>query len=815
MEDNKKEKKNSKIKGFDPKKYVNTEPELKEATKSKVAVVSFGRMNPITIGHEKLVNKVMQVASKEKGIPAIFLSHTYDPKRNPLSYQEKLRYAQRAFGNVVKKSKAKTIIQVAIELQSKFSNLILVAGSDRLKEFETLLNKYNGKDYTYDSIKVVSAGERDPDAEGVAGMSASKLRSLAVDNNLPEFKKGLPRKLRVSAEEIMNTIRNGMGITEEIVYEALTNVQRKKRALLMRRLAPKIKRGRERAARKVATTDKLKGRARKQAINIMKDKFAKGKSYGELSYSQRQTIDDRIKKMPANKLNTLSKKLLPSVKSKEKERFANRNKKEDINTSFENFLNERETACLPKMMKRPHMLLTKDNKVKCDKRFKMYRQANTSSDGELPTQKINESMISEAVDLMESVESYMAEAPFGGNTSFFKKVLPGVEKWLDKNIRSKTYQNAIKQYAEFKNKGVKDALVRAAKIWNVDARTLDDYYNDMIGESVNMDKLEGFKKYIELDESVKQKYTVYDKKKKIIVEPNLTRAAAIKMAAAKGLEYGSSEWVHDMMNESLDEKFAKNAKQAEKEFQKSFGSTMNAKEELVKEGIDYADRAKRVNQEYEVLKKKSIKDLRRMISQIHRVVDLKGYDKQGAISDILRSKYGNKAVDLAMNENLQEKDKDDPCWKGYEKFGTKKKNGKEVPNCIPKKEDTVKESGAGEEGTDELRKKYQKDTPGQEVTTVNKIIKTFLQNSKSLGESLPYGDKETYNLKNKERNAGLEKEKNTNVTYSLKVDEKILKDKYGNPMTWKQKDAAVKAAQTMMKKPFNKGKEFMLVKRTK
>ena len=133
-------------------------------------------------------------------------------------YSQKIKYAQKAFGKVVTKSNAKTIIQVMQELEKmKHTDIILVVGSDRVQGFRDLLNKYNGKDYNFDSIQVVSGGERDPDADDVSGMSASKMRALASDNDLDAFKKGLPRTLQRDAEKIMKDVRNGMNIKEDIL----------------------------------------------------------------------------------------------------------------------------------------------------------------------------------------------------------------------------------------------------------------------------------------------------------------------------------------------------------------------------------------------------------------------------------------------------------------------------------------------------------------------------------------------------------------------------------------------------------------------
>lgn len=360
-----KKKKTRDMKRVNPKKYINTTPALDEAPREGVAVISFGRMNPVTTGHEVLVNKVISTALKNSGTPLIYLSHSTDPKKNPLTYDQKINFAKKAFGKAIQKSKARTIIEVAKELQNKFSKLIVVVGSDRVKEFDTLLNKYNGKDYTYDSIEVVSAGERDPDADDVTGMSASKMRALAKDGDMESFKKGLPRKLQSQAKTVYDAVRGGMNINEEIdldeveeLDEALTRQQRIQRKMLMRRLKSKIMMGRRRAMRRKATTDVLMKRSKRKVIRMLKKKFSKGYNYSDLPYSARQRIDDRIARIPKQRLDVLAKRFLPKVKQAEKERFMKKIitsnpknpaagsphtkvKKEEINRAFEQFLEER------------------------------------------------------------------------------------------------------------------------------------------------------------------------------------------------------------------------------------------------------------------------------------------------------------------------------------------------------------------------------------------------------------------------------------------------------------------------------------------
>jgi hypothetical protein len=185
------------------------------------AVVAFGRMNPPTIGHKKLADKVASLP----GDPYIFLSHSQKPKTDPLPFLEKLKFAQASFPNVtVGSNDVKTIIQALQKVNAMgYTDLLYVAGSDRIADFTNLINKYNGKEYNFNNIEVVSAGQRDPDAEGVEGMSASKLKKLAVQGRFedykdeegktqPGFKRGVANPK--IAQQMYDAVRKGMGVVE-------------------------------------------------------------------------------------------------------------------------------------------------------------------------------------------------------------------------------------------------------------------------------------------------------------------------------------------------------------------------------------------------------------------------------------------------------------------------------------------------------------------------------------------------------------------------------------------------------------------------
>ena len=162
------------------------------------AVFAFGRFNPPTIGHQKLLDKVIAMTKQVNGKGYIFLSHKQNNKTDPLTFREKQDYLKMFYPNIeIGNANANTIIKALQVIQAQGrTRIVMVAGSDRVAEFQKLLNQYNGKPdkqgndlYKFDSIDVVSAGERDPDQEGAAGASASKARDLANKGQEQEFNK--------------------------------------------------------------------------------------------------------------------------------------------------------------------------------------------------------------------------------------------------------------------------------------------------------------------------------------------------------------------------------------------------------------------------------------------------------------------------------------------------------------------------------------------------------------------------------------------------------------------------------------------------
>lgn len=200
------------------------EPQKK---KNDRVVMAFGRMNPPTTGHEKLVQKVKDEADQRGADHLIVMSHSQDAKKNPLTAEQKLKHAKRLFPGTNLKVADKehpTILHHLAELHKQgYKHVTVVGGSDRVDEYNKLIHKYNGKEgahgkYDFKSINVASSGARDPDAEGTEGMSASKMREHATNKNFDEFKKGLPSHVTDSqAKELYTDVRKGMKLHEGLL----------------------------------------------------------------------------------------------------------------------------------------------------------------------------------------------------------------------------------------------------------------------------------------------------------------------------------------------------------------------------------------------------------------------------------------------------------------------------------------------------------------------------------------------------------------------------------------------------------------------
>ena len=193
---------------------------------------SFGRMNPPTIGHEKLLDKMSEMSGQYPY--RMYLSHSHDNKKNPLLYEEKLKFARSFFPKharaICENYDVRNFLEAASNLYNDgYKNIVAVVGDDRLSEFKERLTIYNGKEgrhgyYMFESIKVVSAGHRDDSAKGVEAISASMIREAVEKSDFMTFSQGLPKNVSDDrAKSLYNAVRVGLGLKEETTFR--THVQ--------------------------------------------------------------------------------------------------------------------------------------------------------------------------------------------------------------------------------------------------------------------------------------------------------------------------------------------------------------------------------------------------------------------------------------------------------------------------------------------------------------------------------------------------------------------------------------------------------------
>jgi len=208
-------------KNQEPEATKKAEPKPEEGGEGggDTLTVTFGRFNPPTVGHKKLLDASKKAA--QGGELKVYPSRTQDPKKNPLDPDMKISYMKKMFPefeeNIVNDDEMRSIFNVLTTAGDQgYKNVNIVVGSDRQAEFENLATKYNGELYNFDQIRVISAGVRDADAAGVEGMSASKMRKAVQDDDLDSFRRGTPKELDDGdTQALFDAVRQGMGVKKK------------------------------------------------------------------------------------------------------------------------------------------------------------------------------------------------------------------------------------------------------------------------------------------------------------------------------------------------------------------------------------------------------------------------------------------------------------------------------------------------------------------------------------------------------------------------------------------------------------------------
>ena len=481
----------------------------------KKVVFTFGRMNPITKGHQRLVRKVKDLAKKDRADAHVYLSHTQDSKKNPLSYKQKIGYAKSAFGSIVKQSNDKTVINILKSLQKNYSDVVMVVGSDRVNEFKKLLDKYNGKDFKFDTVNVVSSGNRDPDADGVEGMSASKMRELAKQDNYVDFKMGLPNLREPKMKQIFTDVRKGMKLEElekeldlitdeelSIFVESLnddeldenyieeraplTIMQRIKRGRMMKRLAPRFKRLRKIKKFRVAPLKRLQLRAKQAAKKLFRKRLAgkKGENYAKLPASQKIAIDKMVSKR-SDMIAKFAKRMMPIVRKKEMERIRQARKSaagrnEEVDTSYLEYIAEIRKVAQDKDVK--------DKKGTQPAKYFKDLKPSTKAARDTHFKKFGDKPDNDPSAYKPAPGDSKGTTKVSKHTKKYHAMFPEKQDWIKRAFNAvfrmthpKAYETALKMYTKMLEKGEKSPVAKvAAAIGGIDPRDFQDYLDNLV-----------------------------------------------------------------------------------------------------------------------------------------------------------------------------------------------------------------------------------------------------------------------------------------------------------------------------------------------
>jgi len=692
------------------KNAIEINPKLEEAP-NKTVVLGWGRMNPITVGHEKLVNKIKSVARAEGATPLVYVSHSQDAKKNPLDYDDKIMLAKKAFGNIIVKSNSRTIIQIMQELQKDFSKVVLVVGQDRIKQFDELLNKYNGKDYNFDSINIVSAGDRDPDSEGVSGMSASKMRAAASQGDFKKFKTGLPRRLQGDAQDVYDMVRGGMKIAEmmEQLDEALTIQQRRMRGITMRKFKSKIAQGRRRMAKKAATMDKLKVRARKAAIKIIRKKVAgkKGEKYASLSPSEKMLIDKRVAKKKSA-IDRIAKKLLPAVRKADLAKLSGKKMNEEfesylLNEEFSNLFEEptvgQDKDIADRKGTQPavyHKGLAKSTKVKRDAHFKKGAEMdddNPNAYEPAPGDAEAETKPSKHTKRYHQMFNKEGKVKLDRRFRAFRvrkeEALDEISINTDAEKRLKRQHKDERQNLSKEHEREMDGLLTRELRKKITSINKEEFDNDKaliqfieettndIFDQVSLDEAKG-------EEGLKKKAEKSGMPLGILRKVYNRGIAAWRTGHRPGTT--PQQWGFARVNSFITKSSGTWGKADADLAAKVRKEEVDLEEKLsVSDGVGawVKDFQKSDAPQFAG---KSDEKIRQMA--IAAFIDAKQSLEEGAVSPAQRAaiaiskktKAGKPGYD-SEGKSIKE---DDPCWDSHEQRGMKKKNGKLVPNCVPK-----------------------------------------------------------------------------------------------------------------------------------
>lgn len=677
---------------------------------NKSLIFAFGRFNPPTIGHELLISKV-EALSKKTSIPyRIYTTATQDKKSNPLSQKDKIKYMEKSFHNAHIYAAKGNIIQLLQSFEKEgIKEIHLVVGSDRTKEFESLLNKYNGRDYKFSKIEIHSAGERDPDSDDADGMSASKMRSAASKGDYKSFEKGVTKKLTdVDTKKMYNDVRKGLGLKTES-FEI--NISNNKNELREKYFKGEIF--------KIGTTVKDD----KGVYEVMD----RGTNYitvinenGELSKkwldSVKEVITDMNYKTETKDEHQISykgfttsnfeivpelKPIIESVISSETDSVAIINALKSIDESLKFYKQNKDVFQVP-LIKGIDALKNIDHAVSgmvADLILK------------LPKGTFKETSITEASDnpfnFTSADKIKVARIIAGALGIDNPEKMSSPEQLINLGLRKLRTKRITPELSD-----VVDQMLKTADMLDVkyDKKLLPQAMQEATG-----DKQERITKLRDRVSALLAKLGKInpadaDAKTQMAIIKSDIATARLRLQGLQSKEavdilgpLGSIDIQNDPITPATMPSFMKFGESLEE-------SNKYTVKSIVKDPAAMAGGEKSEPKEKsrvvlaktpEEAKKKVAADLKErgysITSQTITKTEKLSEDEKnkGLWANIharrekgLRPKRPGeegypKTLDIESKENIEEKDKDDPCWVGYKQVGMKKKNGKEVPNCVP------------------------------------------------------------------------------------------------------------------------------------
>ena len=771
----------------------------------KSVVFTFGRMNPPTTGHQLLVNKLVAHAHSSKSTPRVYLSHTTG-KKDPLPYDKKITFARAAFGAIVRKSNARNVIDILKELEREgFSTITMFVGSDRVASFTKLLNTYNGKEYTFEKIEVKSAGERDPDADDVSGMSASKMRALAKDDKAVEFLRGAPNTLKAAqAKNMFTAVRKallGEDVMEyghderflEFIFESdmkddLTDLpsdgeiskhfdslgaddldlddadammldiildreedkedieearvlniqQRQKLAQRMKSMSKRLARLRQIKAKQMPAQQRLRMRARKAAIMLLRKRATgrKNLEYSSLSRSQRIAVDTALVQRFGKNLNSLvgrlATRLMPRVRKHAQEYM--KKSREETKESFVYEAKEKEGSAKD----------VAQDKVQAAKRGmsvsdweKTKADAAHDSPLNVDATKLNNLGIDPTKNDRSAPNPKQGHLHLNRKLSHYARVDEGRKSSADKDARDAGDTNIIYQmrktinsrgehettFADGKkaNVSIADAKKMIAKFealrlpadkheFTVQAGKSLASFKDVMAHGVKHEKKKislGGKQFKEFYMGVGRTRTIspYDgdeppgtrrvaeaaKDEDRPEDPNRSRPLSQKLDLLLRLGLADTD---DLQKYRRALRSSKKAALQSPEMRSKLADLLDKLIDLTTQDPATYSRVRYRVQTKEAMSLLNKAEKSGVDVEIIFEVFARGYEENEDINEAFNRVNsfiaGGKAAE--MDKDLSEKVKEptgglkDACWSGYTAVGMKMKNGRKVPNCVPKEE---------------------------------------------------------------------------------------------------------------------------------